>query len=374
MRIKQIGALLLVVILLMTGLTGCGNSTGQGASSTLTEEEGYVIVKDMYGKEIKVKQNPQYVASIFASATHVLSLFGDTQKIVAISQGNTRDYLYCKIFPEILNARVVKGNSSVNIEEMMKEPVPELIIINPEAALDDTAAKYFDKNNIPVLTVAFKNIEEQHEVINALGKIMGREERAQAYVDYSNEITKLVESRVSSIPEEQKKTLYHAINELLRTDSAESLSEDWLNQIGVVNVGMKINEDAGSLTSKNYVALEELLKEDPEYIIINGADVYDYIQTNENLHNLKAFKNNKIFIMPLGVTRWGHPNSIETPLAMLWTAKTVYPELFEDIDMRTETKEFYKTMFGYDLSEEEVDNILGGRVYKEIKGSGKSGL
>jgi len=59
---------------------------------------------------------------------------------------------------------------------------------------------------------------------------------------------------------------------------------------------------------------------------------------------------------------------------MLWTAKTIYPDLFEDVDIRQETKSFYKNMFDYELTEDQVDNIFGGRVYKNIKGTGVSGL
>ena len=50
------------------------------------------------------------------------------------------------------------------------------------------------------------------------------------------------------------------------------------------------------------------------------------------------------------------------------------PEYFEDIDMKEETKRFYSEIWNYELTDEQVTNILEGRVYKEIKGDGVSGV
>lgn len=40
--------------------------------------------------------------------------------------------------------------------------------------------------------------------------------------------------------------------------------------------------------------------------------------------------------------------------------KTLHPELFEDVDIVTETKKFYKEFLHYDLNDKEVDYILNG--------------
>ena len=65
--------------------------------------------------------------------------------------------------------------------------------------------------------------------------------------------------------------------------------------------------------------------------------------------------------MPIGISRWGHPGSLETPLALLWTAKTIYPDYFPDIDISAETRAFYKRFFNYDLSDEQVRQIVSGQ-------------
>ena len=38
--------------------------------------------------------------------------------------------------------------------------------------------------------------------------------------------------------------------------------------------------------------------------------------------------------------------------------KVINPEVFKDIDIRQDTKDFYKNFFNYDLTDEELDTIL----------------
>jgi iron complex transport system substrate-binding protein len=103
-------------------------------------------------------------------------------------------------------------------------------------------------------------------------------------------------------------------------------------------------------------------------ILVNESGVADYILNSRQWSSLSAVKNRKVYQMPNGISRWGHPGSLETPMAILWTAKTLYPNLFSGLDMVSETKSFYKEFYNYDLPEELVRQILSGkgmRVSKE---------
>lgn len=374
MKKKLIFVLFAAFLLIVLFPGGCSRPASTVADSDLTPEEGYIIVTDYLGKEVKIKQNPDYIGSVFAVSSHVLAMFGDVEKIVAISEGNTRDFLFCEIYPQILNARIVKGNNTLNIEEIAKKPRPEVLIFNPEVTLDEKMTTQLEKLGIPIVTIAYDNMEQQQQTIELLGRIVGRDKEAAAYNEYYRHVIELVSSRTADIPQEERKTVYHAINELLRTDRANSLSEDWLNLVGVKNVAFAGAREEEFGIAKNYMSLEELLRQNPEYIIINGGDVLDYINASPQLHNLRAYREGHIYLLPLGVSRWGHPYSIETPLAILWTAKTVYPELFADVDLEKETRDFYLNFFDYELSDAQLAKILSGRGYKEIKGSGESGI
>jgi iron complex transport system substrate-binding protein len=51
---------------------------------------------------------------------------------------------------------------------------------------------------------------------------------------------------------------------------------------------------------------------------------------------------------------------VAAPLALLWTAKFVYPNEFKDINMTSEAKTFYKTFYGETLSTADLNEILYG--------------
>lgn len=329
------------------------------------------IVTDYLGHQVEVKGDVEYIGSLFAIASHITAMLGESESIVTIPQGNIRDILFCEIYPAITNARVVKGSNTVNIEEIARKPRPEVFFVNPEIARDEGQMRQLKKLNAPIITIAYDTVEEQIAMVKLIGEVINRTEKAEAYAAYYRTVLDRIATRTADIPPEEKKTVYHAINELLRTDQKNTLSEDWLNRIGVKNVAFADDGKEELSLSKNYMPLEVLLEKNPEYIIINGGEVYDYIEESPQLHHLKAYINGNIHLLPLGITRWGHPTSIETPLAMLWTAKLVYPERFEDVDIEQETRTFYSTFFNYDLSDKQLKKILSGRGYKKIKGTGR---
>jgi len=83
--------------------------------------------------------------------------------------------------------------------------------------------------------------------------------------------------------------------------------------------------------------------------------------TNSQWSPLKAVKDNRVYQMPIGISRWGHPGGLETPLAIMWTAKELYPEQFKDLDIREEARSFYQTFFNYQVSDKMLTNILNGK-------------
>ena len=364
-RISLYCALLLGLILL---ITGCSR---QDEPVDVTPEEGYIIVTDYLGRQVKVKEDVNHVGSRLAVASHLVAMLGEADTIVTIPQGNIRDLLFCEIYPEILNARVAKRGNVISIEEIARKPRPEVFMVNPEVASDVGQMDLLEKLGTPIITLAYGDMNQQMEMVELIGRVIGREEKAKAYTAYYRRIIRRVAERTADIPESERKTVYHAINELLRTDQYGSLSADWINHVGVRNAAFMGRQEGEVLLSKNYIPLEALLERNPDVIIINGGDVYDYIEKSTQLHNLKAYRDGNIHLLPLGISRWGHPYSIETPLAMLWTARTVYPERFEDVDMASETRMFYRTFFNYELLDAQLEKILSGRGYKEIKGSGR---
>jgi iron complex transport system substrate-binding protein len=72
-------------------------------------------------------------------------------------------------------------------------------------------------------------------------------------------------------------------------------------------------------------------------------------------------------VIPGGVLFWdGGP---ESALLMLYYAKKVHPELFQDLDLRIEVQEYYKRFYNCNLSNDEADRLLLGLDSKGQRGN-----
>jgi iron complex transport system substrate-binding protein len=355
------------MLLFVLFAAGCANNKTPVETSSDSKTSDFVTVTDFIGRQVQVPEKVERIACLYAYTGHVVTMLGKGSDIVAVVEGLKRDVMMTEMSPGIRNAVVPSAEGAVNIEELVKVN-PDLVFIRNDTAQSKGEIEKLEKSGIPYLVVEFRNIKEQMYSIEMIGKAIGAPEQAKKYNDYYQRCIDLVQTRVAGIPEKERVRVYHSVNEATRTDARDTLPADWLNVAGVINVS--VNENLKLLGNKYYASLEQILMWDPEVILANEAGVADYILTNKQWSALSAVKNKKVYQMPNGVSRWGHPGSLETPLAILWTAKTIYPDLFTDLDMVAETKAFYKDFFRYEVSDDEVAKILSGigmRAKKEGK-------
>jgi iron complex transport system substrate-binding protein len=332
------------------------------------EPETHVLVIDFLGREVLVPINPTYVAAVYAPTTILVAMMGKTDTVVAIANGTTRDVLFMEIYPQLLDARQPRGSGvDINVEVLFADPVPEVIFLDAVNVGDPRIMGNIELFGVPVVAVEYYSLEGVRNMVRMMGEIFGTQERAAAYITYLDNTIALMNERLGHIPDNEKKIVYHATVELLRTNTRDTLPGDWMPLVGLKPAfNAETSSDANN-PGRHVISLEELLMNDPEYIIITGADVYDYIHSERGarLHVLQAYRNDKIFLLPMGVSRWGHHNSLEVPLNMMWLAQVLYPELFDDIDLYKEIKYFYRTFFDYELDDETVDLILDGRTFRD---------
>ena len=60
--------------------------------------------------------------------------------------------------------------------------------------------------------------------------------------------------------------------------------------------------------------------------------------------------------MPLGTYRTYTPG-VDTPMTLEWLAEKVYPDLFEDIDLKKDVTDYYETLYGVTLTDEQVEKM-----------------
>ena len=171
----------------------------------------------------------------------------------------------------------------------------------------------------------------------------------------------LVQERVSTIPEDQRERaffLYQYSDTNLQTSGKLFFGQWWADAIGVKNVAEELSTD-----NSVAVNMEQIYAWNPSLIFITNFTTAD---ENALYHNtvgtynwsvVDAVENQRVYKMPLGMYRSYTPG-VDTPVTLLWLAKTAYPHLFEDIDIIQETKTYYQEVFGITLTDDQAASIF----------------
>lgn len=359
------GALLCLMagILLLSGCQAAAPKGNPPVTQRETSRETQKVT-DYLGRTVDVPVKADRIGCLYAISGHAVTMLGKGENIVAVVEGLKRDLILREINPQIAKADVPKSGEAVNIEELVRLN-PDVVFIQSITAKNAAEMEKFAKFNIPVLTVDYRNMAEQQASVRMIGQATGTLDRAEEYIKYYQGCVDRVAQKIKDIPLEKRIRVYHSVNEATRTDARDTLPADWMQAAGAVNVSvdqsLRVDED------KYYAGMEQILQWDPDVILVNEEGVDKYILSNEHWVNLKAVKDKKVYKMSNGISRWGHPGSLETPLAVLWTAKALYPALFQDLDMVKETKFFYEKFFNFTITEETAKQILRGEGMREAK-------
>lgn len=338
-------------------LIGCGGQGAALSTASYNAQKDMITVKDCAGREVSIPKEVKRIACLFAVSGDAVVLLGKGDDIVSVVEGLKRDLVLKDICPAIDKAAAPRGNGAINMEELVKSD-PDVAFVDMQTASDKAQTDQFDKFKIPYVVIDFGNMEEQRYAMEVVAKVVGDTGRIKKYEEFYDRSISIVSERVKDIPQDKRVKIYHSVNEATRTDTVDSLSADIIQLAGGIDVS--VDQDLNIIEDKYYASLEQILLWNPDVIMVNEQGVDQYIIKNEQWKNIKAVKDNKVIKMPNGVSRWGHPNSMETPLAILWIAKTLYPDKFQDVDINAETKKFYSEFFNFNLSDDLVNKILAG--------------
>lgn len=341
-----------------------GSGTGDAAADT------YITITDQAGFEVTLPTQIDRIAvcDIFPLPSVLSVFFNSAEKIVAMSPTSmsaAENGLLSELYPEILNAdtSAISG-TDVNIEELMKLD-PQVVFYNAatEALGDKLRKAGFNTVAISVNKWEYDSVETLNQWIELLSQIFPDEanNRLELVKQYSDNAISLINERTASLSDSDKKNvffLFQYSDDSIVTSGRNFFGEWWASKINAVNSGTELTED-----NSVKVTLEQIYAWDPDIILITNfntavpSDLFDNNIGNYDWSGLTAIQSREAYKMPLGMYRSYTPG-VDTPITLLWIAKTVYPQLFEDIDITAETIKYYKDVFGITLTEEQAESIF----------------
>lgn len=373
-----------LLCMLLTGAmvlsaTGCGNAEKKDPvqeqdvtaevpeSGEQTREETHVIV-DHLGIEVEIPYEVDRIAvgNILPLPSVLTVFFDSADKIVGMSPNSmsaAENGLLGELYPEILDTETGYMNGSdINLEELMNLE-PDVVFYS--ASQPDQGEQLRDAGFAAVaLSVnewEYNAIETLNQWIALLSEIFPENDKTEIVEQYSDEIYKMVQERVTKIPEEERERVFFLFkysDTEMATSGKNFFGQFWADAIGAINAAEEIETD-----NQAAVNMEQVYVWNPTTIFITNftaaqpEDLYENAIGNYDWSAVSAVQNEKVYKMPLGMYRSYTPGA-DTPVTLLWFAKTTYPELFEDIDIIQETKNYYAEVFGVTLTDAQAASIF----------------
>jgi iron complex transport system substrate-binding protein len=192
-------------------------------------------------------------------------------------------------------------------------------------------------------------LHEFHQV----GIFLEREKKADELIAYWREQLQSVEDKLPA-KAQRKKVLYLNGSHTISSEGKGWWGDDFITHAGGINIaeGLKVKGDISS---------ELLLAFDPDVIIIannkNFRTSPEALLENPMYKSLTAVKNGEVYLSPVGGFWWDRP-SPESILGILWLAKVLYPGEMQTIDLKAETRDFFKDFYNYTLQEKAYQSFF----------------
>jgi iron complex transport system substrate-binding protein len=367
---KKTVSIVLSALMAVSLLTGCSSSAGtaQSSASAAAEVPSEVTITDHADRTVTVPTDPKRVAilSILPLPSMLTIYLDSASSIVAMepaSMNAAKNGVLSELYPEILNVNTnIMDGSDVNIES--------LIALNPDVVFYNAGNKSEQEKleNAGLTAVGVSPTKWNYDCIKTYNEWMAlldqiypshASNREDLVDQYSNQKYTEIQEKVSGITEKQKVLfLFQYDTKTMITSSASFFGEWWCNAVGAENVAHDVNAD----NSNAVISMEQVYAWNPDVIIITNFtstspdDLYNNAIGSDDWSTVKAVQDKRVYKMPLGSYRTYTPG-VDTPMTLEWLAQAVYPEIFKDYDVASDVKEYYKNLYGVELSDEQVEKM-----------------
>ena len=314
---------------------------------------GYVEIKDMAGRTVKIPEKIERVATLFPANLRIIVMFNATDKVVGIS--NYFDKYGDKLedalaYPELLKVERIGSVREPDMEKIAELKPDVIFIESAYAQIADTIEK---NTGVPVVCINTSiysgKLEDFYKTIRLVAKILGKEERAEKIIEYIDSEVKNVTKRVEDIPKEERPRVF-----LSNWAYRHGISWTVKNYAPIDLIARNVAENIPAHYME--VTKEQIIEWNPDVIFIHGykgKSAVDEILNDPALQQVKAVKEGKVYGL-FGPYIGYDPKTMIVDL--YWAAKVLYPERFKDVDVIKKGEKIFTFFYGK----------KGARVFHEV--------
>lgn len=377
---KKLMAMMMCLTLTVGTFAGCAGGETKEAEDSKTEEmsdkdseqevsKDTITITDHADREVEVPAeiNRIVVADIYPMASVLTVFLGSAKKLVGIDpvcMSAAESGLLGELFPEILDADTSFMNGAdLNVESLLALE-PDVVFCS---AGNSELISTLENAQIPAVGISPSkwdyDILETYDQWTALLSQMFPENsnKSEEISAYSKEVYEQVQEMVKDIAQEEKKKvlfLFQYDDQQMVTSGKHFFGQFWCDAVGALNAAEEIEVD----NSNAVINMEQVYQWNPDVIIITNftptqpEDLYHNAVGGDDWSTVKAVQDKQVYKMPLGTYRSYTP-SADTPVTLYWMAKTVYPDLFPDLDITKEVKDYYQDLYQVSLTDDQIERM-----------------
>lgn len=328
--------------------------------NSITYAEDTQTITDMIGRTVVI---PSEIKSVLCGSPPAFTLTYTIapEKLAGLTIGLNKKYTP----GEYLDLPVVGTiGTGANFETFL-DIFPDIILMSnypvyaDEAAAREAITMLQEKlQPIPIVFITEgTNITEYSDSIRFVGDLLNEKEQSDVMIEFYENILKMVQEKVASIPENERVSVYYAgDNDGLSTipyGSDFSLLIEICGGINVANFGMPLN------TKSQSVSIEQVMNWNPDVILVLEPEFYDKIKIDPGWQEINAVKKNRVYLIPETTYNWfTRPPGLNRIIGIPWTAKTLYPDYFADMDLENLIQLYHKIFLHISLSNNQLQEIL----------------
>ena len=360
---KKICSLLLVVILLL-GLTGCGGDAGSSYDPLSGVET--TTLRDDADREVELPAEITRVAPSGAVAQMVLMSIAPEALVGLSSSPSTLQMPY---FPEEMwylptFGQFYGGKATLNQESLLAAE-PQLIIDigDKKTSIAADMDGIQKQTGIPVIYLS-GDLEQLPATYRTLGRLLGKEEKGEQLASYIEKTLDMAEENRAKIPEEERMRVYFGTGTSgLACNASGSSQADVIDIVGAVNAVQVPESEVTNKGGGTNVNLEQIYKLDPDVFLFDPGGPYDTAEDSE-WSELTGIKAGRYYEIPNLPYSWmASPPSVNRVLGVWWLGNLLYPEIY-DYDMIEVAREYYALFWDYDLTDREARELLANSTLK----------
>ena len=337
-----------------------------------------IEITDVTGRTVTLKKPAERVVLQWSGAggpfLTISALMGkDTPKVIAGMDTSLQQYRadmwkhFTTEMPELAKIPEVGtvGDKNFNVEQVVAlHPDVIFIPVDLKNQYESDAKQKLDEAGVQTIYIDYhaENLEKHQKSIEAIGKALGKEERAAEISKfYTDHVTKVLD-RVKTI-NKPKPTVYLEVGMKGPEEFGNSFSGNYSwGALATLCGADVITKDVVKRTAP--INPEFVLEKNPDIIMIMGSYwpknptsmrlgfeaneaqsqelLKAFTTERQGWSDLKAVENKDVYSIHHGL-----PREVYDAAVFEYLAKTFYPEEFKDVDPEATLKEFYDKFLPY---------------------------